>query len=668
MTESGTVMNILHLSDMHFGRDQYDIDEPFSKKKEILDKLILKLTELDLQFKPDLVLVTGDIAWHGLKREFDEAYDWFSKLKSALGLSDDCFVFCPGNHDLNRNVAVDFTEDDLLKNQGKREINIAKCDYYYQYEQAQVLENRFQDYNRLCEKMGMQPYSYNCEGIREYSYLIGNSSFVYKGCTFRIVCLNTAYLPYGNVLSGDQMFLGLPQIEQMLQEGILTERQDDVFRVALFHHADRFLHPNEQCEYDGRKAPMQLLLNSVDLALCGHTETGSMPRLIQYQDGGNLLSGGATYYNDDHPNSFSIVRVSKNQQPRKISFCFEEDNWVPYSDYAAESWEADHDQIRWNDAIKSRKKYGFGFLIDAKFKLVDYAYYDIIPKITDIGNVYFFNNDINPARSLDIYAEDDPDYPGRMRVRFRHGPCQKQMTQSLLMMDSINTFLAANLPGAKNASFGLFDLSNGISAFATVPLNIKMTSEKTRNHRSNERFYQRLQELEGFYGVLFKVPARDFTKTEKDTIDYLYEIREYGNLHLRFPDIPSSDFYVHNPSEISWIYELAKTGQFFAYKLSRKLMVELFGVGIGLGMCTITLKGARPKSVGEIEYKIKTWSEGDVRKIATEFPDGMDLWISPEKYQGQARETAPEELPMAVLPEDAPLTLSEDLMRIFVEY
>ena len=249
-------MNILHLSDMHFGRDQYNIDEPFSKKKEILDKLILKLTELDLGFKPDLVLVTGDIAWHGLRREFDEAYDWFSKLKSVLGLSGDCFVFCPGNHDLNRNVAVDFTEDDLLKPQEKRKIDIDKCDYYYQYEQAHILENRFQDYNRFCEKMGMQPYSYNCEGIREYSYLIGNSSFVYKGCTFRIVCMNTAYLPYGKVLSDDQMFLGLPQIEQMLQEGILTEEQDDIFRIALFHHADRFLHPNEQCEYNGRKAPM----------------------------------------------------------------------------------------------------------------------------------------------------------------------------------------------------------------------------------------------------------------------------------------------------------------------------------------------------------------------------------------------------------------------------
>ena len=661
-------MNILHLSDMHFGRDQYDIDEPFSKKKEILDKLILKLTELDLQFKPDLVLVTGDIAWHGLKREFDEAYDWFSKLKSALGLSDDCFVFCPGNHDLNRNVAVDFTEDDLLKTQGKREIDIAKCDYYYQYEQAHVLENRFQDYNRFCEKMGMQPYSYNCEGIREYSYLIGNSSFVYKGCTFRIVCLNTAYLPYGNVLSGDQMFLGLPQIEQMLQEGVLTEEQDDILRIALFHHADRFLHPNEQCEYDGRKAPMQLLLNSVDLALCGHTETGSMPRLIQYQDGGSLLSGGATYYNDDHPNSFSIINISKNRQPHKMSFYFKGDSWIPYSAWSEDGWEDVHGQVIWNDAIKNRKKFGFGCLIDGKLKIVDYAYYDIIPSVSEIGTVYFFNNCINPARSLDIYSEANPEHLGKMRVRLRHGPCQEQMTDSLLMMDSLNTYLATNLPGAKNAIFGLFDMSKGFSAFATVPLDIKMLSEGTVSHRSNEKFYKKLQELEEFYDVLFKVPVRDFTKAEKETIDYLYEIKEYGNLHLRFPDIPKSDFYVHSPSEINWIHQLAKTGQFFAYKFSRKLMVELFGVGIGLDMCTITLKGARPKNVGEIEYKIKTWSEGDVRKIATEFPDGMDLWISPEKYQGRARETAPEELPMAVLPEDAPLTLSADLMRIFVEY
>lgn len=661
-------MNILHLSDLHFGRDQYKIDEPFSKKKEILDKLILKLAALDLRFKPDLVLVTGDIAWHGLKREFDEAYEWFSNLKSVLDLPGDCFVFCPGNHDLNRNVAVDFTEGSLQTFPGSGKVDVSKCDYYYQYRQAHILENRFQNYNRFCEQMGMQPYSYNCDGIREYSYLIGNSSFVYEGCPFCIVCLNTAYLPYGNVLSDDQMFLGLPQIEQMHQESILAEEKDDIFRIALFHHADRFLHPNEQCEYDGRKAPMQLLLNSVDLALCGHTETGSMPRLVQYQDGGSLLSGGATYYNDDHPNSFSIISASKDQQPLKLSFHFKEDKWVPYSDCSAEGWEAVHGQIRWNDAINNRKEFGFGCLIDGKLKIVDYAYYDIFPKITESGTVYFFNNSINPARSLDIYSEEDPDYPGKMCVRFRHGPCQKQMTESLLMMDSINTFLATNLPGAKNASFGLFEMSNGISEFATVPVDIKMLSEKTVNHRSNEKFYQRLQELEEFYGVLFKLPVRDLTKAEKETIDYLYEIREYGNLHLRFPDIPQSDFYAHNPSEINWIYQLARTGQFFAYKFSRKLKVELFGVDIRLETCAITLKGARPKNIGEIEYKMKTWAEGDVRKIETEFPDGMDLWISPVQYQGQARETDPEELPLAVLPENAPLFLSEDLRKIFVEY
>lgn len=661
-------MNILHLSDMHFGRDQYGIDEPFSKKKEILDKLILKLAELDPRFKPDLVMVTGDIAWHGLKKEFDDAYDWFSKLKDELGLSSDCFVFCPGNHDLNRNVAVDFTEDDLLKHRNKHIIDIGKCDYYYQYAQAHILENRFQNYNRFCEKMGMQPYSYTCEGIREYSYMVGNSSFVYKDCTFSIVCMNTAYLPYGKALSDDQMFLGLPQIEQMCQEGILTEEQDDIFRIALFHHADRFLHPNEQCEYDGRRAPMQLLLNSVDLALCGHTETGSMPRLIRYQDGGNLLSSGATYYNDDHPNSFSIIRVSKNQQPCKISFYFAGDNWVPYSDCATEGWEAEHGQIKWNDAIKNRKQFGFGCLIDGKLKIFDYAYYDIIPKITDTGTAYFFNNCINPARGLDIYSEEDPDHPGKMRVRFRHGPCQKQMTESLLAMDSINTFLATNLPGAKSASFGLFDMSNGISAFATVPFDTKMTSEKTINHRSNERFYRRLQELEEFYDVLFRVPEREFTKNEKDTIDFLYEIKAYGNLHLSFPDIPLSDLYVHNLSEIKWIYELAKTGRFFAYKFSRKLKVNLFGVEIRLDMCSITLKGVRPKSLDEIEYKMNTWAEGDVRRIETEFPNGMELWIAPEQYKEKARETDQEELPMVILPEDAPLFLSEELMQIFVEY
>ena len=118
-------MNILHLSDIHFGRDRSGSTDPFSRKGEILDKLIETLSALHEGMKPDLVLVTGDIAWTGKITEFDEAYEWFQRLRSALGLDIGRFVFCPGNHDLNRKTASFFQEESLWKyEKGKKKLNI----------------------------------------------------------------------------------------------------------------------------------------------------------------------------------------------------------------------------------------------------------------------------------------------------------------------------------------------------------------------------------------------------------------------------------------------------------------------------------------------------------------------------------------------------------------
>ena len=45
-------MNILHLSAIHFGRDRSGYSEPFTRKGEILDKLIDTLASLDNDLKP----------------------------------------------------------------------------------------------------------------------------------------------------------------------------------------------------------------------------------------------------------------------------------------------------------------------------------------------------------------------------------------------------------------------------------------------------------------------------------------------------------------------------------------------------------------------------------------------------------------------------------------
>jgi len=51
--------------------------------------------------------------------------------------------------------------------------------------------------------------------------------------------------------------------------------------------------------------------------LCGHTETGGKPVLYRQLGGGTLLTAGATYYNDDHPNAFSIIVIADTAPKRE---------------------------------------------------------------------------------------------------------------------------------------------------------------------------------------------------------------------------------------------------------------------------------------------------------------------------------------------------------------
>ena len=78
-------MNILHLSDIHFGRNYpcYNIKDNFAKHDVILDELIQVIDQLDENLKPEHIVFTGDIVWHGKSAEYNEALTWFKKLLSV---------------------------------------------------------------------------------------------------------------------------------------------------------------------------------------------------------------------------------------------------------------------------------------------------------------------------------------------------------------------------------------------------------------------------------------------------------------------------------------------------------------------------------------------------------------------------------------------------------
>jgi 3',5'-cyclic AMP phosphodiesterase CpdA len=110
-------ITVLHLSDLQFGKNHRfgnttlpGGDNPYDT---VLQRLILDLKGLEKEhgLKPDLMILTGDLAEWGMKSEFDQVLKLIKGLEGALRLTRDRVVVIPGNHDINRKACAAYVYD-----------------------------------------------------------------------------------------------------------------------------------------------------------------------------------------------------------------------------------------------------------------------------------------------------------------------------------------------------------------------------------------------------------------------------------------------------------------------------------------------------------------------------------------------------------------------------
>ena len=88
----------LHLSGTHFREDE------LWDRRATLRALIAKVSDLKSKgLTPDMVFVTGDIAWSGKPKEYEQATRFFHELNKVLDLDPkDRWFLVRGNHDVDR--------------------------------------------------------------------------------------------------------------------------------------------------------------------------------------------------------------------------------------------------------------------------------------------------------------------------------------------------------------------------------------------------------------------------------------------------------------------------------------------------------------------------------------------------------------------------------------
>src|SRR5262249_53098883 len=110
-------LTVLHVSDMQFGARHLFGGNGLTPADQAYDTLFQRLHD-DLDrlagehgLRPDLMVVTGDLAEQGLPGEFGRAFEFLAALTDAVSLPRRHVAVVPGNHDVNRRACRAYFED-----------------------------------------------------------------------------------------------------------------------------------------------------------------------------------------------------------------------------------------------------------------------------------------------------------------------------------------------------------------------------------------------------------------------------------------------------------------------------------------------------------------------------------------------------------------------------
>ncbi|MFM7038445.1 MAG: metallophosphoesterase family protein, partial [Planctomycetaceae bacterium] len=173
---------ILHLTDLHFGWTA--AADELARRKRCLNALVQQLQQLsraERDWKPTLVVISGDIGWKGIDSDYTQAHEWLSGLLDAIEVTSENVVACAGNHDINRDAAAVL----LIPNDAVDADKVLKPPVHPFYAEA------FKAYTNYCQNTAkFRPWRFH----NENSWLVGSTEL--QG--IKLLALNTSWYCRGD--------------------------------------------------------------------------------------------------------------------------------------------------------------------------------------------------------------------------------------------------------------------------------------------------------------------------------------------------------------------------------------------------------------------------------------------------------------------------------------
>lgn len=288
-------IKILHLSDIHFGieptNDRLINNNQVAERELVLRGLKKKLKELDKEWEPDSLIISGDIAWRGKKGDYELAKVWLEELLQSLNINPNRMIVCPGNHDLDREIAKSRNVPRTSKD----------ADQFLSNDDIDGYKDYFNEFENFANEMKVVPYQ------------LGSSKCFLSGIRiidkFRFIILNSAWFSRGKEDCGN-LWIGLPLIKLLDANDQITN-DDDYINIGILHHPKECLAYDEIHTTSNRRNTYNYLAEMTHLILSGHVH--AKPEKSDTLFGlSHLILGGSTYMDDNYENNCSIIRINKS--------------------------------------------------------------------------------------------------------------------------------------------------------------------------------------------------------------------------------------------------------------------------------------------------------------------------------------------------------------------
>lgn len=223
-------MLFLHISDIHFSSG--DIEKPYDPNLGLRGDMIddIRTMRAELGRPIDAILVSGDIAYHGRKDEFDFALTWLKEeLCPTCGCTIEDVVVIPGNHDVDRKATQAPMHVDArgrLREVPISQANAAITRYLDDEASSQMLFKPIENYNRFASNFECQIGFLNKEtGTKPYVLQTFKLS---DGSTLKVWGFNSVLVCDAED-NKDNMFVD-PSAAQIIR------REDGVTHLVMCHH------------------------------------------------------------------------------------------------------------------------------------------------------------------------------------------------------------------------------------------------------------------------------------------------------------------------------------------------------------------------------------------------------------------------------------------------